>query len=192
LVVSAFRNSFFQAQGVAVASVRAGNVIGGGDWAFDRLLPDVLRAFEQSQPVVIRNPHSTRPWQHVLEPLSGYLNLAEKLYTNGQSYAEAWNFGPRDEDARPVQWIVERMAKDWGHGACWQHDGSQHPHEASYLKLDISKAKLRLDWQPRWPLDTAIQQINIWHKAWLAHEDMHKLCLAQIHHYSLTQLPEAL
>ncbi|MEY4156516.1 MAG: CDP-glucose 4,6-dehydratase [Pseudomonadota bacterium] len=186
LVTSAYRSSFLQAQGKAVASARAGNVIGGGDWAADRLVPDILRAFEQNQPVVIRNPHATRPWQHVLEPLSGYLCLAEQLYAQGQAFAEGWNFGPKDDDARPVQWIVEHMVKSWGHGASWQQDGSNHPHEANYLKLDISKAKARLGWQPRWPLATALEHISSWHRAWLAHADMHQLCLTQIQQYTTT------
>lgn len=186
LVTSAYRSSFLQAQGKAVATARAGNVIGGGDWAADRLVPDILRAFEQNQPVVIRNPHATRPWQHVLEPLSGYLSLAEHLYTQGQAFAEGWNFGPKDDDARPVQWIVEHMAMAWGQGASWQQDGGEHPHEANYLKLDISKAKARLGWQPRWPLGSALENISSWHRAWLAHEDMHQLCLAQIQHYTTT------
>ena len=185
LVTSAYRSSFLQSSGIFVASARAGNVIGGGDWAADRLVPDILRAFEQSQPVVIRNPHATRPWQHVLEPLSGYLSLAEHLYTEGQAFAEGWNFGPKDDDAQPVQWIVEHMVNSWGNGASWQQDGGTHPHEANYLKLDISKAKARLGWQPRWPLATALANITTWHQAWLGHEDMKKLCLAQIQQYSL-------
>ncbi len=184
LVTSAYRSSFLQSSGIAVASARAGNVIGGGDWAADRLVPDILRAFEDNQPVIIRNPDATRPWQHVLEPLSGYLALAEQLYTHGQAYAEGWNFGPRDEDARPVEWIVEQMVKSWGKGASWQKDGGVHPHEANYLKLDISKAKARLAWQPRWPLATALQLITTWHKAFLAKADMKKLCVAQIQQYS--------
>ena len=188
LVTSAYRRSFLQGQGKAVATARAGNVIGGGDWAVDRLVPDILRAFEQNQPVVIRNPHATRPWQHVLEPLSGYLSLAELLYTQGQTFAEGWNFGPRDEDARPVQWIVEQMAKSWGQGASWQQDSGVHPHEANYLKLDISKAKARLGWQPRCPLATALEHICCWHRAWLAHEDMHQMCMTQIRHYTTTPL----
>jgi CDP-glucose 4,6-dehydratase len=184
LVTSAYRSSFLQSSGIAVASARAGNVIGGGDWAADRLVPDILRAFERSQPVVIRNPHATRPWQHVLEPLSGYLSLAEHLYTEGQTYAEGWNFGPKDDDARPVQWIVEHMVNSWGQGANWQQDGGTHPHEANYLKLDISKAKARLGWQPRWPLATALELITTWHQAYLANDDMKKLCLTQIQQYS--------
>jgi CDP-glucose 4,6-dehydratase len=186
LVTSAYRNSFLQSSGIAVASARAGNVIGGGDWAADRLVPDILRAFETKQPVIIRNPHATRPWQHVLEPLSGYLTLAEHLCTHGQAFAEGWNFGPKDEDARPVQWIVEHMVNTWGIGASWQQDGGTHPHEANYLKLDISKAKARLGWQPRWPLATALELITSWYQAYITNDDMKKLCLAQVHQYSST------
>jgi CDP-glucose 4,6-dehydratase len=184
LVTSAYRNSFLQSSGVALASARAGNVIGGGDWAADRLVPDILRAFEQNQNVIIRNPHATRPWQHVLEPLSGYLTLAEHLYTQGQAFAEGWNFGPQDDDARPVQWIVEHLVNNWGKGASWQQDSGIHPHEANYLKLDISKAKARLGWQPRWPLTTALELITTWHQAYLANVDIKKLCLVQIQQYS--------
>lgn len=187
LVTSAYRNSFLKNSGTAVASARAGNVIGGGDWATDRLVPDILRAFEQNQPVTIRNPHATRPWQHVLEPLSGYLTLAEHLYTQGQPFAEGWNFGPKDDDARPVQWIVEHMVSSWGQGASWQPDDGTHPHEANYLKLDISKAKARLNWQPKWPLATALGHIITWHQAWLENKDMRHLCNTQIQQYSLTQ-----
>jgi CDP-glucose 4,6-dehydratase len=187
LVTSAYRNSFMLKSGIAVASARAGNVIGGGDWAVDRLVPDVLRAFEKNQQVVIRNPHATRPWQHVLESLSGYLRLAEHLYTHGQEFAESWNFGPSDQDARSVQWIVEQMAKAWGQSVGWKLDGDANPHEANYLKLDISKASVRLGWQPLWPLATALEHINSWHQAWLLDEDMHQLCLNQIQQYSLTQ-----
>jgi CDP-glucose 4,6-dehydratase len=184
LVTSAYRRSFFQKEGIALASGRAGNVIGGGDWAADRLVPDILRAFERQQPVVIRNPHSTRPWQHVLEPLSGYLTLAEQLWEHGQAYAEGWNFGPTDDDARPVQWIVERLVQAWGEGAHWQLDGADHPHEAGYLKLDISKAKHRLGWRPSWQLDTALDKIVQWHQAWLAKQDVQALCLTQIQQYT--------
>jgi CDP-glucose 4,6-dehydratase len=184
LVTSAYRRSFFQDRGVAVASARAGNVIGGGDWAVDRLVPDILRAFEQDRPVVIRNPHATRPWQHVLEPLSGYLTLAEHLYTQGHSFTEGWNFGPSDDDAQPVQWIVEHMVNRWGNGASWQQDGGNHPHEAHYLKLDISKAKARLNWQPRWPLATALEKIAAWHHAYLASINMHEFTMQQIAAYA--------
>lgn len=185
LVTSAYRRSFFQSAGIALASARAGNVIGGGDWALDRLVPDILRAFEQAQPVIIRNPHATRPWQHVLEPLSGYLTLAQHLCgATGQQYAEGWNFGPQDDDARPVQWIVEQLVRRWGGGASWQLDGGDHPHEASYLKLDIAKAKSRLDWRPRWDLSTALEKITTWHQAWLAGQNMQIVCLQQIEDYT--------
>jgi CDP-glucose 4,6-dehydratase len=185
LVTSAYRRSYFQAKGIALASARAGNVIGGGDWALDRLVPDILQAFEKNKPVIIRNPNATRPWQHVLEPLSGYLALAEHLYAeNGQQFAEGWNFGPHDDDARPVQWIVEHLVNSWGNGANWQLDGGEHPHEASYLKLDISKAKARLGWTPSWHLGTALEKITTWHHAWLADKNMQQLCQQQIAEYT--------
>jgi CDP-glucose 4,6-dehydratase len=190
LVTSAYRRSFFQDKGIALASARAGNAIGGGDWAADRLIPDILRAFEQSQPIIIRNPHATRPWQHVLEPLSGYLALAERLYTGGQECAEGWNFGPKDDDAKAVQWIVEHLVNSWGNGASWQQDGGVHPHEANYLKLDISKAKARLGWQPRWALGTALQATTYWHQKWLAGTDMRAVTLEQINKYQLSNLPK--
>ncbi len=183
LVTSAYRSSFLQSSGIAVASARAGNVIGGGDWAADRLVPDILRAFEQNQPVTIRNPHATRPWQHVLEPLSGYLTLAEHLYTQCQAYAEAWNFGPNDDDAKPVQWIVENLTKVWWEDASWVLDGGDHPHEAHYLKLDCSKAKARLDWHPRWNLENALGAITDWHRAYRDGKDMNALTLNQIQQY---------
>ena len=187
LVTSAYRRSFFQHSGVSLGSARAGNVIGGGDWAADRLVPDILRAFELNKPVVIRNPNATRPWQHVLEPLSGYLALAERLYNDGQAFAEGWNFGPHDDDAQPVQWIVEHLVNDWGRGASWQLDGGDHPHEANYLKLDISKAKAHLDWRPRWNLAAALKQITTWHQAWLDKEDVKQLCHQQIQQYTTEQ-----
>ena len=190
LVTAAYRNSYFhtdkyQDHGVAIGSGRAGNVIGGGDWAEDRLIPDIMRAINSSQPVSIRNPHSTRPWQHVLEPLSGYLLLAQKLYEEGPNFAEAWNFGPNDDDAKPVDWILDNLTKTWGEGASWKLDVGNHPHEAHYLKLDCSKAKARLHWQPRWSLATAIDQICVWHKAHLAGEGMQAMCLRQIKQYEI-------
>lgn len=189
LVTSAYRNSFFNPEKyaehrVALASGRAGNVIGGGDWADDRLIPDILRAISENRPVIIRSPHAIRPWQHVLEPLSGYLLLAEKLYTQGVTYAEGWNFGPADEDAKPVQWIVEQLTQQWGEGASWQLDGGEHPHEAHYLKLDCSKAKMRLDWQPRWHLGHTLGMIVSWQQAWLAKQDMRSFTLKQIEQYT--------
>lgn len=170
-----------------MATARAGNVIGGGDWALDRLVPDILRALEKQQPVQIRNPHAIRPWQHVLEPLSGYLLLAERLYESGQTDAEGWNFGPRDEDAQPVKWIVERLCESWGNGATWSLQPGEHPHEASYLKLDISKARQRLNWSPHWSLQVSLMHITNWHQAWLSGADMRSYCLQQINQYQSEQ-----
>ena len=188
LVSSAYRSSFFnndqyEQHGVALATVRAGNVIGGGDWAKDRLIPDILAAFESKRPVNIRNPHAVRPWQHVLEPLSGYLLLAERLYLEGFEYAEGWNFGPRDEDARPVSWIVERLAEAWGQGANWSIDVGDHPHEASYLKLDISKARSRLGWHPRLCLEDALKLIVEWTQGRTHGANVRTLSLGQIKAY---------
>jgi CDP-glucose 4,6-dehydratase len=180
LVSSAYRRSFFQTTETALASARAGNVIGGGDWALDRLVPDVLRAFERQEPVIIRNPYATRPWQHVLEPLSGYLTLAQKLYEQGQAFAGGWNFGPKEDDAKPVEWIVEKLVENWGNGASWSLDVGEHPHEAHYLKLDISKAREGLSWGPRWSLENALSQIIVWHQAWRAKQDIRAVCLNQI------------
>jgi CDP-glucose 4,6-dehydratase len=192
LVTAAYRNSFFNSakkseHRVALATARAGNVIGGGDWAEDRLIPDILRAIEAGRPVNIRNPHATRPWQHVLEPLSGYLTLAEQLCIQGPAVAEAFNFGPADEDAKAVQWIVEQLSQQWGDGATWNIDDGSHSHEAHHLKLDCSKARATLGWSPRWRLDQALEAIVVWHKAYSAsqnRQDMRSLCLQQINGYS--------
>jgi CDP-glucose 4,6-dehydratase len=188
LVSAAYRSSFFNADsyaqhGVATATVRAGNVIGGGDWAQDRLLPDVLAAFEQGRRVNIRNPNATRPWQHVMEPLRGYLMLAEQLFEHGPSFGEGWNFGPNDEDAKPVGWIVEQMAGLWGADAQWQIDTGEHPHEAHYLKLDISKARTRLNWHPALRLKDALALIIDWSKQRAAGANMRQLTLNQLQAY---------
>lgn len=184
LVTSAYRNSFFNTDATAaLASARAGNVIGGGDWAEDRLIPDILRAFEKGKSVVIRNPLSTRPWQHVLEPLSGYLVLAQHLYEEGNTFAEGWNFGPKDDDCRPVNWILDKMVSFWGEGANWQLDENENPHEANFLKLDCSKAATRLKWHPQWRLEQTLQRIVEWHRAWLQRENMHIHCLNEIQQY---------
>lgn len=183
LVTSAYRRSFFETAGVAVASARAGNVIGGGDWAHKRLVPDILRAFEQKRPVQIRNPTAIRPWQHVLDPLSGYLVLAQRLFGE-DVYAEGWNFGPDDSDARSVEWIVLRLANMWGDDATWVLDDGRHAHEAIYLKLDISKARSRLGWNPRWGLLRALESTLDWHRAWRDGENMHAFCLRQIVEFS--------
>ncbi|WP_341915010.1 CDP-glucose 4,6-dehydratase [Polaromonas sp. YR568] len=190
LVVSSYRASYFNPatyakHGVAVATARAGNVIGGGDWAADRLIPDMLRAMEAGRPVLIRSPHAIRPWQHVLEPLKGYLVLAEKLYEKGAEFAEGWNFGPHDVDAKPVEWIVGKMTEQWGDDASWVLDGQSSLHEAHFLKLDCSKAQSRLDWHPRWRIEQAIERIVVWHRAYLAGQNMRDIALGQIEGYQL-------
>ncbi len=182
LVTSAYRQSFLASAGIALASARAGNVIGGGDWAADRLIPDFLRAMDAGEILKIRSPQATRPWQHVLEPLSGYLMLAERLYTDGAGFSEAWNFGPDDEGARPVRWIVERMA-EMRKDVRWQCDETPQHHEANHLKLDSSKANRQLSWRPRWRLQTALQKTMEWHEAWRQADDMRAVTLAQINDY---------
>jgi CDP-glucose 4,6-dehydratase len=179
LVTAAYRHSFLESAGVRIASARAGNVIGGGDWAADRLVPDFLRALDAGRELVIRSPQATRPWQHVIEPLSGYLMLAESLFTHGQSYAEAWNFGPEEADARPVQWIVEYLCSQVP-DAAWQCDAAPQPHEANMLKLDSSKAKAKLGWRPRWNLQTALGMTLAWHHAWKQGSDMAAISVQQI------------
>ena len=185
LVTSAYRQSFFEPAGIALASARAGNVIGGGDWAADRLIPDFLRAMDAGETLNIRSPQAVRPWQHVLEPLSGYLMLAEQLYSNGASFAEGWNFGPSDDDSRTVSWIIERMA-EMRKDINWQCDEAPQLHEANLLKLDSSKARRQLNWQPLWRLQTALQKTLEWHEAWRNAEDMRAVSLAQINDYQST------
>ena len=185
LITMAFRNSFFSpdaytTHGVAVASARAGNVIGGGDWATDRLIPDMIRAFLRRESVMIRSPHAIRPWQHVLEPLSGYLALAEQLWEVGPVFAEGWNFGPLDSDAKPVSWIADHLVNAWGDGVSWQLDNEDHPHEAHYLRLDINKAQSRLHYQPRLGLSEALSWVVEWYKAYAAQEDLLSVTQAQI------------
>lgn len=189
LVTAAYRRSFFNSDdyakhGIALASARAGNVIGGGDWAHDRLIPDIVRAIKAGEPVRIRNPEAIRPWQHVLEPLFGYLILAEKLYTSGPSFAQGWNFGPDEADAKPVQWIVERLTDMWGDGARWELDGASHSmHEAHYLKLDCSKARVSLGWRPAWNLENALSRIIDWYKSALQGANMYDKTIAQLRQY---------
>jgi CDP-glucose 4,6-dehydratase len=192
LVSAAYRSSFFNPaayaqHGVALATVRAGNVIGGGDWAKDRLIPDLISAFERNAVVNIRNPNAIRPWQHVLEPLRGYLDVAEKLYRSGASCSNAWNFGPVDEDVRPVIWIVECMAELWGSQPKWHIDTNRQPHEANYLKLDISRAHAELGWTPALRLQEALKLIVEWARYRAARKDIRDLTLRQISAYqSLT------
>lgn len=180
IVTSSYRRSF----SLGVASARAGNVIGGGDWAEDRLLPDMMRAFLANEVVAIRNPASTRPWQHVLEPLFGYLLLAERLYENTPQYAEAWNFGPDDSDARPVEWLADRVCDLWGPPARWSNaaDGDQ-PHEARFLRLNCDKAKSRLGWRPRMGLEQALVWTVQWYKGFQQGDDMRTLTEKQITKY---------
>jgi CDP-glucose 4,6-dehydratase len=188
LVTAAYRASFFDgADAPAIATARAGNVIGGGDWAEDRLIPDVLNAFSQNRPVTIRSPLAIRPWQHVLEPLGGYLILAQQLYQQGKDFSQAWNFGPCDEDARPVKWILNRLTALWGDNAHWALDSQPQPHEAHYLKLDISKARSQLHWSPCWDLGSTLARIVVWHRAWLAGDAMQPHCLKEIADYQHAQ-----
>lgn len=190
LVTAAYRNSFFspadyQRHGVAVASARAGNVVGGGDWAEDRLVPDFIRAVTRGEPMVVRNPAAVRPWQHVLEPLHGYLLLAQKLWSDGPRYSEAWNFGPDDESAQSVETVVTTLVTQWGGEARWRSDVSgAQPHEANYLKLDCSKAKTKLGWHSRWNLETALKSTAVWYKAHSAKQDMKRFTVEQVRAYA--------
>jgi CDP-glucose 4,6-dehydratase len=185
LVVSAWRRSYWQNEGPALASVRAGNVIGGGDWAADRLVPDLVRAFEAGAAPLVRSPESVRPWQHVLAALHGYLLLAEGLLAGERQLADGWNFGPSDDDAQPVRWIVERMRAAWGDGAApSETDGAPRPHEAGLLRLDSSKARAELGWRPALGLGQAIEWIVEWHKAVARGEDARAATLDQIGRYS--------
>jgi CDP-glucose 4,6-dehydratase len=185
LVTAAYRQSYFSSSNSIhnVASARAGNVIGGGDWSEDRLIPDAIKAFEANRPLMIRNPFATRPWQHVLEPLSGYLILAQALYEQGSDFASGWNFGPRDEDNRAVQEVVDLLISGWGDAARWEKEGLEQPHEANLLKLDCSKARTQLGWTPKWNLETAVQKIIEWQKAFQAQENMKEVSLVQINQY---------
>ena len=179
LVTAAYRRSFLAARGVRVATARAGNVIGGGDWAEDRLIPDFLRAIDAGRELEIRSPNATRPWQHVLEPVSGYMLLAQRLCEGGEAFDGAWNFGPSLDDAKPVQWIVRRLCEGVP-GASWRVGDSPQPHEAHMLSLDSTRAHRLLGWRPRWSLTDALQRTLEWHLAWKTGRDLHALCVAQI------------
>ena len=186
LVTAAYRASFFGSDGhpARVASARAGNVIGGGDWSTDRLIPDVMRAFAQGGTVEIRSPGAVRPWQHVLEPLSGYLQLAESLAgPDGARFAEGWNFGPADEDCRAVREVVAALADTWGEGAAWRVAAGVHPHEANFLKVDASKARARLGWDRRLRLADALAWTGTWYRGQGEGMDAAELCLEQIARY---------
>ena len=182
LATTAYRQSFLQDRGIRVATARAGNVIGGGDWSKDRLIPDFLRAIHAGEILRIRSPNAIRPWQHVLDLLAGYLLLAENLVTQSEDFSEAWNFGPEDSDARPVSWIVDRLCKKFP-DARWEITDYHELHEASLLKLDSSKAKSRLHWKPRWNLDIALDKTVEWFDAWKKGESLDQISLQQIKAY---------
>ena len=189
LVTAAYRDSFFppdsyQRHGIALASGRAGNAIGGGDWTANQLVPDIMRAFLTGESCLIRSPSSIRPWQFVLEPLHGYLLLAEKLAEDGCRFGSGWNFGPAEADTRPVAWIADALVRSWGEGASWVRDIAEHPPEAHFLKLDASKAKLSLGWQPYLPLPQALDWIVEWYRGFRADKDLRHLTLRQIERFA--------
>ncbi len=190
LITLSYRDSFFnkkeyETHGVCLASARAGNVIGGGDWGIDRLFPDCIRAFLKGENVVIRYPNAVRPWQHVFEPVSGYLLLIQKMYENGPEYAGGWNFGPNDYDAKTVEWVIKEICTKWGEGASYEidRDRGENFHEANYLKLDCSKAKSLLNWHPKWSLTQAIDCVIEWTKAYKESQNVKEVCLRQIKEY---------
>lgn len=182
IVSDAYRTVFLEDQGPALASVRAGNVIGGGDWGEDRLVGDVMTAALERRTVLLRNPDAVRPWQHVLNPLEGYLLLAERLW-NDRSFVGGWNFGPDEADERPVRDVVARIAELWGDGFAWVHDEREQPHERHVLRLDSSRARERLGWAPRWDLEQAIESVVRWYRAYQAGEDIRGVTLEQIKAY---------
>jgi len=188
LVVTAYQHSYFSADrhaaGPAVASARAGNVIGGGDWALDRLVPDVMRSLLKNEPALIRNPQATRPWQHVLEPLSGYLMLGEHLYRHGHRYASGWNFGPSEQSERTVGWIIEKLYAMWGVGFDWKRDENPGPPESTFLKLDASKARALLRWQPKLDLTNTLQWIVDWTRQYQQGADMREVTFADIDRFA--------
>jgi CDP-glucose 4,6-dehydratase len=188
LVTDAYRKSFFQIENyeshsVAIATARAGNVIGGGDWAVDRLIPDCLRTLSEGEKIKIRSPFAIRPWQHVLDPLSGYLLLAEKLVADGTRYSEGWNFGPDDDGGKTVEWVVKHLCAKWGNGAAYEIENGHHLHEAHYLKLDCSKAKFKLGWHPKWNVESAIDKVMEWTQAYQSNADLRAICMKQINEY---------
>lgn len=184
IVTSAFRRSYLQENNQFIASVRAGNVIGGGDWSADRLIPDFFKSIDSGEPLMIRSPNSIRPWQHVLEPLFGYLLIAENLFEKGESYAEAWNFGPKEEDSKPVRWIVEKLS-ELTSNCNWVIDQAEQPHEAIQLKLDSTKAIHKLNWFQQWDIENALNKTVEWHLSWKKNEDMEHITEAQINDYTL-------
>ena len=187
-MTAAYRQSFFapadfDRHGIALGSARAGNAIGGGDWTSDQLIPDLVRAFLGKRPCLIRNPAAIRPWQFLLEPLRGYLRLAEKLTEDPARFASGWNFGPVDADAKPVSWIADRLVASWGDGAAWAPDPASHPHESHFLKLDASRAKVWLGWQPLLPLGQGLDWIVEWYQAYQTGDDVRRVTQDQITKY---------
>ncbi len=186
LVTAAFRRSFFNGEeggGLRLASARAGNVIGGGDWGRDRLVPDIMRAALKGEPVRVRDPSALRPWQHVLAPLSGYLMLAQALWKSAD-YADGWNFGPLDDDSRPVSWIVNQICDLWPEPLEWVADEGEHAHEAHQLKLDSSRARRRLGWAPAWDLEHALERVVQWYGALHRGDDVRAVTVSQIEDYA--------
>lgn len=188
LVTASYRNSYFNANnyndhGIAIGSARAGNVIGGGDWADDRLIPDFIRSILKGEQVLIRSPYAIRPWQHVLEPLTGYLTLAKALYQEGSKFNGSWNFGPDDKDVKNVEWITQKICQLWGSDASFKLDKNPQPHEANYLKLDCSKVRAELGWVPSWNIEKTLDSIVMWTKAYVANENLKLVCNKQIENY---------
>lgn len=192
LVTAAYRYSYFHPSEydqhqICLATARAGNVIGGGDWARDRLIPDCIRSFPQGDKITIRHPQSVRPWQHVLEPLGGYLLLAQRAYEEGPIYAQSWNFGPAYRDAKPVEWVVRCLCDKWG-AVGYEVDDQSHPHETAMLKLDCSKAVEQLGWMPRWNLNQALDKVVEWMHAYQKREGVRSICIRQIEQYMAEQV----
>jgi CDP-glucose 4,6-dehydratase len=183
LISSSFLKSFFDNLGVGLATARAGNVIGGGDWAQNRIVPDAMKAFNSKEKLIVRNPNSVRPWQHVLEPLSGYLMLCEQLVHDPKKYSGAWNFGANDNDAKSVAYIADTISNNWGLDAGWRQENNDHHHEANYLKLDCTKAKNILNWSPKWSLETALKETVEWYKKFYNNEDISNFTIEQIQKY---------
>jgi CDP-glucose 4,6-dehydratase len=173
----------YKEHGVGLATGRAGNVIGGGDWADDRLIPDIIKAFIKKKPVIIRNPRAIRPWQHVLEPLRGYLMLAEKLYKNGSFFSESFNFGPIHKDARSVEWILKKLSNLCSNNLSWSLNKKNNTHEACYLKLDINKVKIRLGWKPFFSLSEALDKTLTWYQSYYNKLDIKQITIGQIKQY---------
>jgi CDP-glucose 4,6-dehydratase len=190
IVARSYRLSYLEHAGVPLATTRAGNVIGGGDWTPDQLIPDIARALLSETLPEIRSPLATRPWQHVLEPLCGYLTLAEYLAAEGGAVAEAWNFGPPDDDAKPVSWIAATMAQLWGANGAWTKQPGDHPHESTYLKLDASKARSRLGWRPRLPVAQSLEWTVEWYRAYRDGADLRALTESQVERYTALRSAE--